>query len=91
MNGIKTKNPPIYNTSLNGLIYWPSRYYHNRYECNFYGRRGIEIRTWIRENWGDTDDMVWASGEDWFSQDRNYEYTAMITPQQLTLLLLKWG
>ena len=83
---------PEQNTGVPGLMYWPARYYRNRYECSFYGRRGIDIRRWIRNQWGDTDDQVWSSGENWSGPVQpDYTYTAMITPQQLTLLLLKWG
>lgn len=86
------KSPPNQNKGVAGVIYWPSRYYRNRYECQFYGRRGIDIRNWIRDCWGDIDDMVWSTGENWAgSIQPDYTYTAMITPQQLTHLLLKWG
>jgi len=75
------------NNQIHGFSYWPAQYYHNRYECEFWGRHGLLIRKWIRDNWGDIDDLVWSSGESF----EGWEYTAMITPEQLTYVLLRWG
>jgi hypothetical protein len=74
-------------TVARGMAYWPARYYRNRYECQFWGSYGMQIRSDIRKQWGDTDDMVWDSGENF----NEYAYSALITPQQLSYILLKWG
>jgi hypothetical protein len=61
-----------------------------RYEVYTYGMRGVHIKQWIRDTFGEADDMVYAnSSMDGFSNISNFE--SLITDEQLSLLLLKWS
>jgi hypothetical protein len=52
--------------------------------------RGVHIKQWIRDTFGEADDMVYAnSSMDGFSNISNFE--SLITDEQLSLLLLKWS
>lgn len=70
---------------LAGLNVYPSRNYHNRWECYFWGSRGKLIKYWIRTSFGETDDLVWASND-----QIGVAYESLITSEQLTLTLLRW-
>lgn len=71
------------------IVVW-SPVYHGRYECFFYGRKGKSIKNWIRETFGDNDDLVYANyGTDGINVMQGCE--ALITDQQLTLTLLRWS
>lgn len=69
-----------------GARYYKSRIYRNRIECVFWGHRGREIKQWLRDTFGETDDMVYASDD-----NEPYGYEALITNEQLTMILLKWS
>lgn len=71
---------------LQGAWLVPSDIWRNRWECYFWGKQGRMIRYWIRDTFGDTDDFVWARG----NNQNNQEYSALITAEQLTLTLLRW-
>lgn len=70
---------------VKNVVIRKSKYYHGRYECAFYGRRGIEMKRWLRDIYGDDDDMIYASDD-----DAETGYDAMINDEQLTLMILKW-
>ncbi len=72
--------------SLKSADIQKSRYYRGRYECRFYGRRGKEMKQWLRDTFGEHDDMIYAS-----DLDIEDGYDAMINDQQLTVLLLRWS
>ena len=73
-----------------GFIVVRSPVYHGRYECFFFGRKGISIKNWVRETFGDNDDLVYANYEtDGINVMQGCE--ALITDQQLTLILLRWS
>jgi hypothetical protein len=72
--------------SLKGVQIKKSRYYHGRYECGFWGKHGREMKQWLRDTFGENDDMIYASND-----DLENSYDAMINKEQLTILLLKWS
>jgi hypothetical protein len=72
---------------LNNVVIKKSRYYHGRYECGFYGRRGREMKQWLRDAFGEDDDMIYASVDD---IGDGIGYDAMINDEQLTLMIIKW-
>lgn len=74
---------------IGGMVYRPNRYYHGRYDCGFYGYRGREIKTWVRENFGPEDDMIYANSDD--DEDMENQYDTMLNGEQLTAVLLKFG
>lgn len=74
------------NLKLNNVMIRKSRYYHGRYECVFYGRRGREIKQWLRDTYGEHDDMIYASDD-----DLETGFSAMINNEQLTILILRWS
>ena len=68
----------------------PSKVYHNRYECYFYGGNGVQIKKWIRDTFGKDDDLVYTNYDiDGSSVGEGCE--SLITEKQLVLLLLKWA
>lgn len=76
--------------NIPGFIAAKSPVYHGRYECFFYGRKGLSMKRWIRETFGDNDDLVYTNCEiDGSNVTQNCG--ALITDQQLTLTLLKWS
>lgn len=75
----------VYRPRTAGLIIYKSTTYHNRYECCFFAPRGKEIRQWLRDTFGQTDDMIYASGF-----VNGYFYDAVINDRQLVSTLMKW-
>lgn len=71
---------------LNNVVIQKSQYYHGRYECGFYGRRGREMKQWLRDAFGEDDDMIYASDDDPY-----HGYDAMVNDEQLTSLILRWS
>ena len=69
---------------LKGVNVYPSKIYRSRYECVYYGRRGTEIKDWVRATFSN-DDLVWASSD---SYDLTSEYESLINAEQLELLCL---
>lgn len=70
-----------------GLL--PSKIFRSRWECFFYGRRGAEVKRWILESFGDSDDTVYTSSDlDGFGVTDGCG--ALITDEQLNLLILRW-
>jgi len=63
-----------------------SQYYRGRYECRFYGQKGREIKQWLRDTYGEHDDLIYDS-----DNDIDNGYNATINEQQLTLLILRWS
>jgi hypothetical protein len=82
----KHKHEIVVSSPTKGLIIYKSTTYHNRYECCFLGPRGGEIRQWLRDTFGQTDDMMYASGR----VDYMYYYDSVINDHQLVLTLLRW-
>jgi hypothetical protein len=74
--------PSVY---IRDADFHPSSYYHGRWECVFYGRRGSEILRWIRNTFGDDDDMVYC-----INGVGKEDCRALITDEQLTMTLLRW-
>lgn len=72
-----------------GFIVVESPVYHGRYECIFYGSKGISIKNWIRKTFGDNDDLVYTNYET--DGIMNARCEALINDQQLTLTLLRWS
>lgn len=64
-----------------------SKYHRGRYECYLYGKAGLEITKWIREMFGEDDDLVYSID----SSYSEHEYTSLITREQLNLLSLRWS
>jgi hypothetical protein len=79
-----------YKANILGMIAAPSKVYHGRNECFFYGRSGQEIKSWIRNTFGDTDDLVYTTGDIDGSNIRE-DCGALITDGQLTMTLLRWS
>lgn len=78
-----------YKAKILGMLAVPSKVYHGRNECFFYGRKGVEIKSWIRNTFGDIDDLVYANG-DIDGSNVHADCGALITDQQLTMTLLRW-
>ena len=74
---------------ISGLLVFKSRYYRGRYECVFFGRQGPAIKEWIRQQFGDSDDLVYASEED--TDVWHQSYSSLITEAQLNWVLLRWS
>jgi len=74
---------------IKGMIFISSRYYHGRYECMGWGRRGREIIEWIRQNFGEVDDFVYATEE--FTEEGIRGLDALISQDQLALTLIRWN
>jgi hypothetical protein len=72
-----------------GLSIYKSKFYHGRYECVFWGRDGPKIKQWLRDTFGEHDDMIYVSEDDEFETDGNYG--ALINDQQLALTILRWS
>lgn len=72
--------------AIRNATFYKSSCYRNRYECVFWGRNGPTIKQWIRDTFGENDDLVYDSDE--YGET---SYSALITPEQLTLLILKWS
>lgn len=79
-----------YKANIPGMLAVPSKVYHGRNECFFYGRNGQEIKSWIRSMFGDTDDLVYANG-DIDGSNVHADCGALITDGQLTMTLLRWS
>ena len=79
-----------FKANIQGMIVIPSKVYHGRNECLFYGRKGVEIQSWIRHTFGDTDDLVYTTG-DIDSSNVHRDCKALINDQQLTMTLLRWS
>jgi hypothetical protein len=71
-----------------GMIVKESNVYHGRNECIFFGRSGLAIKWWIRDQFGKTDDLVYITGD--IDNSVRPDCEALITDQQLTITLLKW-
>lgn len=69
-----------------GIEFTKSKYYHSRYEVIVYGRHSIIALQWIRDTFGDEDDMIYAS-----DTDLNYTgYHSLVTEEQMLLIKLKF-
>lgn len=76
--------------NIPGAIINPAKRFKGRNEVYAYGSRGNEIRSWIRDTFGNHDDMVYAnSSMDGFNNSNNF--CSLITDEQLSQLLLKWS
>lgn len=76
--------------NIPGAIIIPSEIFHGRHKVYVYGMRGITIKKWIREIFGESDDMVYANSSiDGFKNSSNFD--SLITDEQLSILLLKWS
>jgi len=64
--------------------FWPSSYYHNRYECRFFGPNGRKILHWIRSQFVD-DDMIYCK-----HGAAHDDCAALISSEQLTMTLIRW-
>jgi hypothetical protein len=82
------KNDPVIFQSR-GIAVYRARYYHGRYECCFWGRRGAEIKEWLRVSFGNSDDMIYAS--EYYGDEGRTGYDAMVNEGQLCLLMLRWS
>lgn len=74
--------------AIRNATFYKSIYYRNRYECIFWGRNGPTIKQWIRDTFGENDDLVYECISDEYGEP---SYSALITPEQLTLVMLKWS
>jgi len=70
-----------------GLSIRKSTIYHDRYECYFYGKKGKEIKLWLRNCFGEQDDMIYSYEEPYMNP---MCYKSLINDMQLTALLLKF-
>lgn len=78
-------NQPIY--AIKGIGFYKSKIYRGRYECIAYGSRRDIILSYIRETFGDEDDMVYAQED----SDEHYTgYDALVTEEQMTQIILRW-
>jgi hypothetical protein len=69
-----------------GIEIKKSKIYRSRYEVICYGKHSF-VKTWIRDTFGDADDMVWDSDDG----DEHYTgYDALITEEQAMLVKLKF-
>jgi hypothetical protein len=76
--------------NIQGAIIIPSGTFRGRHTVYVYGMRGIKIKNWIRETFGESDDMVYANSSiDGFENSSNFD--SLITDEQLSILLLKWS
>lgn len=71
-----------------GFLVKKSRIYHGRNECYFYGYSGEKIKTWIREKFGDDDDLVYTNSV--IDSSVSVECGALITDEQLLITALVW-
>ena len=78
----------IYRYAVEGCGIIKSKIYHGRYECYFYGTRGVSIKKWVRETFGENDDLVYTS-DDIDGSNVGEGCGSLITKEQLTLLLLR--
>jgi hypothetical protein len=76
----------IFKNNLPNVSIRKSQYYRGRYECRFYGQRGSEIKQWLRDTYGEHDDLIYDN-----DNDIDNGYQATITDQQLTMLMLRWS
>lgn len=73
-----------------GATITPCDTFRGRHKVFTYGRHGIRIKQWLRETFGESDDMVYAnSSMDGFNNSSNFD--SLITDEQLLLLILKWA
>lgn len=79
-----------YKAKILGMLAVPSKVYQGRNECFFYGRKGVEIKSWIRSMFGDADDLVYTTG-DIDGSNVHEDCGALITEQQLSLTMLRWS
>jgi hypothetical protein len=77
-------NPPEY--SIPGIDIYPSPTYRGRWECHFRGRKGQHMKQYIRETFGDQDDMVYTTGD--IDSSVHDDCGALITDHQLSWLIL---
>lgn len=68
-----------------GADFFVSKKYKGRYEVMFYMSRGKEIKNWIRDTFGESDPLVHAIDE-----NNQWGYESLISPEQLTLVCMKW-
>jgi hypothetical protein len=69
-----------------GLIVSPSSFYRGRYNCFFFGRDGLNIKNWLRSQFGDEDDLIYAD-----ETTAGEPCESMITEEHLVIIKLKWG
>jgi hypothetical protein len=73
-----------------GATITPCDTFRGRHTVDTYGRQGVKIKQWLRETFGESDDMVYAnSSMDGFNNSSNFD--SLITDEQLLLLMLKWA
>ena len=76
--------------NIPGAIIIPNDTFRGRHTVYVYGMRGIKIKNWIRETFGESDDMVYANSSiDGFNNSSNFD--SLVTDEQLSILLLKWS
>lgn len=77
---------PLY--AIKGVGFYKSKIYHGRYECIAYGRKRIEVLFYIRETFGDEDDLVYAQE---YGDEHYTGYDSLLTEEQMMQVILKFA
>lgn len=75
--------------NIPGMKAVKSPIYHGRYECVFYGRKGVLIKDWIRNKFGEKDDMIYANSD--IDSSLIEDCGALLTNKQLCFTILRWA